>query len=481
MSTQNTHYGRDRIADMLQDVHNLFFIGIGGISMSSLARLARHLGYHVAGSDRADSELAQKMREDGIPVHIGHSADHLAGYEAVIYTVAITEDNPEYAEARRRGLPMISRADYLGYLMCSYRTRIGISGTHGKSTCTSMLAQIFIGAGTDPTVLSGAVLESMGGAYRIGNNEDYFLFEACEYMDSFLDFSPSLAVILNEEYEHVDYFRDMAQVRQSFRNFADRTRMDGQPGLSVANADDAETMRSLENFEGAVVTYAVDREADYRAASIRYTKDGYPAFEVFRHGEPYGSLTLHVPGYHNVYNALAAIAVADLQGLDREAVLRALREFRGAKRRMQYRGRLDGIPVYDDYGHHPTEVEATLKGMTHMGYNRIFCVFQPHTYSRLAQLFDRFVLALNVADEVYVDDVYAAREQSIYGADAATLASRIGEKGFYLGDREKIVEAVRARMRPGDVLVIMGAGSIEQIFDILPLTDRPEEKEEGHD
>ena len=481
MSTQNTHYGRDRIADMLKDVHNLFFIGIGGISMSSLARLARHLGYHVAGSDSQDSELAQKMREDGIPVHIGHSADHLAGYEAVIYTVAIREDNPEYAEARRLGLPMISRADYLGYLMCAYRTRIGVAGTHGKSTCTSMLAQILIEAGTDPTVLLGAVLKSMGGAYRIGDNPEFFLFEACEYKDSFLDFSPSLAVILNEEYEHVDYFADMAQVRRSFRNFADRTRLGGQSGLAVANADDAETMRSLEGFDGEVVTYGIDKEADYGATSIHYTESGYPAFDVQKHGEPYGTLTLQVPGDHNVYNALAAIAVSDRQGLDPEAVLGALHRFRGADRRMQYRGKLDGIPVYDDYGHHPTEVEATLRGMTHLGYERIFCVFQPHTYSRLAQLFDRFVLALDVADEVYVDDVYAAREENVYGVDAAILAQRIGAKAAYLGNREKIVESVRAKLRPGDVLVIMGAGSIEQIFDILPLTDRPEDKEACYD
>ncbi|MBQ3927224.1 MAG: UDP-N-acetylmuramate--L-alanine ligase [Clostridia bacterium] len=474
MATPNTHYGRDQIQAMLKNVDSLFFIGIGGISMSSLARLSAHRGFRVGGSDHTDSAMNQELRKEGIEIFIGHEASHLNSYGAVVYTVAISEDNPEYREAMRRGLPMFSRADYLGYIMCDYKNRIGVSGTHGKSTCTSMLAQIFIQAQKDPTILSGAILKHMSGAYRIGQNRDFFLFEACEYMDSFLDFSPSLAVVLNEEYEHVDYFKTMEQVRTSFRNFTERTKLFGGSGEAVINGDDKETMRSLEGFDGHIITYGIENPAQYRARHISY-RNGFPDFDVLKGETPYGHLTLRIPGYHNIYNALAAIAVADLKGLDSRDVLTALSEFTGAERRMQFRGKLDGIPVYDDYGHHPTEVEATLNGMTHLGFQRIICVFQPHTYSRLAQLLDRFVKALNVADEVFLDDVYAAREKNTFGVDSKVLARRLGEKGHYLGSREKIAEEVRKVLRPGDALVIMGAGSIEQIFDILPLTDRPEE------
>ena len=475
MSTPNTHYGKDKIEQMLAGIDNLFFIGIGGISMSSLARLSAHRGFRVGGSDHADSAMNRQMRDEGIEIFIGHDSSHLDHYDAVVYTVAITADNPEYREAQRRGLPMFSRADYLGYIMCGYETRIGVSGTHGKSTCTSMLAQIFMTAGKDPTILSGAVLKHMDGAYRIGSNRNFFLFEACEYMDSFLDFSPSLAVILNEEYEHVDYFKNMEQVRTSFRNFAERTKLYGGAGETVVNGDDKETMRSLDGFDGRIVTYGIESDATYRARHISY-KAGYPDFDVLKGETPYGHLTLRVPGYHNIYNALAAIAVSDLKGLDSRYVLTALSQFKGADRRMEYRGKLDGIPVYDDYGHHPTEVEATLNGMTHMGFERIICVFQPHTYSRLAQLLDRFVKALEIADEVYLDDVYAAREKNTFGVDSKTLAERLGSRGHYVGSRESTADAVRKILKPGDALVIMGAGSIEQIFDYLPLTDKPEKK-----
>ncbi|MBQ9415654.1 MAG: UDP-N-acetylmuramate--L-alanine ligase [Clostridia bacterium] len=474
MATPNTHFGSEAIRKMLCDVGSIFFIGIGGISMSSLARLAHRKGLKVGGSDRVSSEMTRRLSEEGIEVFIGHAKEHLRGYEAAVYTVAIPEDNPEYEEAVRRGIPLISRADYLGYLMSSFRSRIGVSGTHGKSTCTSMISQIFIDAGEDPTIISGAEFKRMDGACHIGKNEEHFVFEACEYYDSFLDFSPTVAVVLNEEYEHVDFFRDMEQVRQSFRSFMHLTCREGRKGIAVINGDDEDVNESAADFPGTVLRFGFGPDLDYRAVGDRFV-GGYPAFDVEKHGGVVAHVQLSVPGRHNIYNALAAYAVADSCGIDKEPIVQALERFSGAVRRMEYKGTLRGIPVYDDYGHHPTEIRATLNGISQMGFNRIFCVFQPHTYSRLHQLYPDFVDALSVADVVMMDDVYAAREDNVYGVTSEMVARSLGQKGMYPGTRDKIAECLSTLPSKGDVIVIMGAGNIEDIFKILPLDEKEQE------
>lgn len=464
MSIANTHFGAERIREMLSGAKSIYFIGIGGINMSSLAHIAHKRGYRVSGSDRTETDLTARLARRGITVNYTHAAEHVSGFDAVVYTVAISEANPEYVEAQRLGIPCISRADFLGYVMSDYPRRIGISGTHGKSTCTSMCAETFIRAGVSPTVLSGAELTLMGGAYTVGDGDD-FIFEACEYMDSFLDFYPSVAVILNIDLDHVDYFRSLDQMKRSFTAFADKT---GESGYAIANIDDQNVRDALTDYRGTLIGFGIDSaDATYRATDIRCARGRY-SFTVTKQGEPLCEVSLSVTGYHNIYDALACAAAADLSGLSPEDISRGLAAFRGAKRRMEYRGELSGADLYEDYGHHPTEIKTTLEGAKGLADgSRLVCVFQPHTYSRTAALFSDFVSSLSVADRVIVSDIYAAREVDTGAVSSKMLADAIGERATYGGDVKGAADALRAELRSGDVAVIMGAGNITDIFKYL--------------
>ena len=464
MSIANTHFGAERIREMLADAKSIYFIGIGGINMSSLAHIAHKRGYRVSGSDRTETDITARLAKRGITVNYSHAAEHVSDFDAVVYTVAISPDNPEYLEAERRGIPCISRADFLGYIMSSYPRRIGISGTHGKSSCTSMCAETFIRAGVSPTVLSGAELSLMGGAYTVGDGDD-FIFEACEYMDSFLDFYPSVAVILNIDLDHVDYFKSLEQMKRSFAKFAEKT---GAEGYTIANIDDQNVRDALADYVGTTVSFGIESDdAFYRAVDIRCARGRY-SFSITKRGEPLCEISLSVTGYHNIYNALACAAAADLAGLSPEDVSRGLAAFRGAKRRMEYRGELSGAELYEDYGHHPTEVRTTLEGARGLAEGgRLVCVFQPHTYSRTAALFSDFVTSLLVADRVILSDIYAAREIDTGVVSAKMLADAIGERATYGGDVKGAADALRDELKDGDVAVIMGAGNITDIFKYL--------------
>ena len=465
MATPNTHYGAAAIAQMLDGAKHIHFIGVGGVMMSSLALITHRRGSTVSGTDRARTSVTESLEASGIRVYYEHDAAAAQGADMVVYTVAISPENPEYAYAGVNGIPCVSRADYLGYIMMGYVHRVGIAGMHGKSTCTSMCAQIFVDAGADPTVLSGATTACLGGAYRIGGKQN-FLFEACEYMDSFLDFNPSIAVLLNVEMEHVDYFKSMEQIRTSFGKYADLT---GESGFAVVNCDDPEVMASVGQYTGGVVTFGIENEyATFRAVNLTY-EGGYPAFDILLDGEMFSHVQLSVSGKHNVYNALAAAASAHLCGICAEEIASGLHAFGGAGRRMEYKGRLNGAPVFDDYGHHPTEVAATLQGMCQMGFERIFCVFQPHTYSRTAQLADAFVKAFAAADQVILVDIYAAREKDSRGISSAKLASRMGAHARYIPEFDKIAEVLQGEITERDAVVIMGAGDVYRLFAHLPL------------
>ena len=324
MSTENTHFGAEGIEKMLDGCQSIFFIGIGGINMSSLAHISHLRGYRVGGSDRTRTSLTEKLASQGIEISYDHDAKNVEDYDAVVYTVAISPDNPEYVRAHERGIPCISRADYLGYIMTGYKNRIGVSGMHGKSTCTSMCATVFMQGGADPTVLSGAELDAMEGAYRIGQSEN-FIFEACEYMDSFLDFNPSTAIILNVEMDHVDYFHSMEQICDSYAKFASFT---GKEGFVIANADNEYIPTVLEGYEGTVITFGVtNKHADYTAINIRYP-EGFPEFDVMRRDEFFCHVKLSVTGEHNVYNALAACAAADLAKISPDDISAGLASLR---------------------------------------------------------------------------------------------------------------------------------------------------------
>ena len=487
MSTPNTHEGSARIKACLKACADrkgsVFFIGVGGVMMSSLALLTARAGYSVFGSDRARTAVTDTLEARGITVCYGHDSRNIpADCGLVVYTVAISEDNPEYTEAHGRGIPCVSRADYLGALMTDYTRRVGVAGMHGKSTCTSMCAQILLDAEVDPTILSGATYAPMGGAYRLGDSKEHFLFEACEYMDSFLDFKPTVAVLLGAELEHVDYFKDMEQITESFARFASLT---GEGGVTVVNLDDSDIMESARRAldrgrTGRLITFSAagNPAADFRAEHIRMER-GLPCFELIARGESLGSVTMAVPGRHQVINALAAAAAMEACGIPRAAILSGLTRYCGAGRRMEYKGTVTGAKGYDDYGHHPTEVKATLEGAKALcgaesEEGRLICVFQPHTYSRTTSLYSEFLTAFDAADKVIFMDIYAAREDNIYGVSSAGLAADINRraaadahKADYCTTPAEAAEAIRSLAKEGDTVVIMGAGDVIKVTQAL--------------
>jgi UDP-N-acetylmuramate--alanine ligase len=472
LSTPNTHLGAIRIREIMSasKEKEIFFLGAGGIMMSSLALLTKRAGYATRGSDRSRTALTEKLEAAEIEMFYGHSESNLGdNCGAVVYTVAVSPDNPEYARAQREGIPCISRADYLGYIMTGYKNRVGIAGMHGKSTCTSMCAEIFLSAAkdaciADPTVISGAEYASMSGAYHLGEH-DNFIFEACEYMDSFLDFNPNVAVLLNAEMEHVDYFKSIEQIRDSFKKYASLV---GADGTVIYNADDKNIVMSVSDINTNKISFALEAEADVTAINIKCCT--YPMeFDVVMRGETVAHVTLPSFGRHNVYNALAAFTAAYSCGINADEIAQGLRNFKGAKRRMEYKGSLLGASVYDDYGHHPTEIGATLEGAKTACTQRLVCVFQPHTYSRTSALADKFVEAFDCADKVILTDIYAARETNESGITSARVAEMIGEKAIYGGDIESTAATLKKTVREGDLVIVMGAGDIFKIYGMLDL------------
>lgn len=447
-----------QIENLVTNAKQIFFIGIGGISMSSLAVITKNNGKDVKGSDRTESALTQKMEICGIEISYEHKAENVHGASLVVYTAAVSDTNPEMLEADRLGIPKLSRAEYLGYLMSSYKNRIGVSGTHGKSSVTSMLAEIYMAGGYDPTVVSGAELSSIGGAYRIGNNEN-FIFEACEYCDSFLSFYPTTAVVTNVEYDHADYFRDMEQMRESFRKYVNIAQN------AVLNADDPETLDLRKHFNGKAVTFSIKGNGDYNAENIVY-KNGCASFDIVKDNETLCAVTLRVVGEHNVKNALCAAAAAFENGVDSKAVRDGLNAFKGAKRRFEYMGKTEsGAEVYNDYAHHPSELKAVL-GAAKALNKRIISVFQPHTYSRTASLFCDFVQSFENSDITVFADIYAARETDTLGMSAQLLAQKT-PRSIYVGSNENIAEYLKKSAGRNDIVLILGAGDIVKLGNMI--------------
>jgi UDP-N-acetylmuramate--alanine ligase len=468
MSTPNTHHGAERLSALLAKdrCEKIFFCGLGGVNMSSLAHMAMELGYKVAGSDRTESDLTRALSAAGADVRYGHSADNVIGCDAFVYTVAIAPDNPEYVKAGELGIPRISRADFLGYVMTAREMRIGICGTHGKSTTTAMCHSIFEAAGADPTVMCGSALSGIGSPYRPGRGK-HFIFEACEYMDSFLDFNPTAAVILNVEMDHVDYFHSIEQMRQSYASFAKITEKNG---AAIYNADDENTVKALESYRGRRISFGIKNEnADFRASDIEFNGKGY-SFTVLKNGGHYLRAELSVPGRHNILDALAAVAASYYGGIAPEDAAKGLSLFSGTHRRMEYKGELNGAPVFDDYAHHPTEIAATLEAARSLcGDGKVVCVFQSHTYSRTHALMDGFAEVLKNADKVLIAPIFPARETDTLGVDQYKLAERIGPNAAGFDRFGEIAEALSKTVSENDVAVIMGAGNINEIFPILDL------------
>ncbi len=434
--------------------NKIHFVGIGGVSMSALASIMKLRGKTVTGSDMSESAAVRSLMAEGIEVSIGHSADNIKDAELVVYTAAVSRENPELVAAREAGIEVTERSVFLGYILSGYACPIGVSGTHGKTTCTSMIAQALLGAETDPTVLIGGTLPIIGHNFRVGRSEN-IVYESCEYVDSFLHFHSKICVILNIEADHLDYFKDLAHIESSFAKYAALTYKDG---VVVANGDCPSTRRALANHEGQVKYFSLeDDKADFYANII--SQKGYPEFEVYEDGKLMGICKLSVPGHHNVANALAALAACRMLGLDYQPLIKALASFGGACRRFEYKGKYNGVTVVDDYAHHPSEITATLKAAASLGFNEIWCVFQPHTYTRTKMLFDEFATALSLADNVVLLDIYAAREKPDPSVNSSDLATKI-DGATYCNSFESATRFLQENMKDGDILITMGAGNV---------------------
>lgn len=452
---------------MKPDIHSYIrpgahahLVGIGGVSMSPLAEVLHGAGVVISGSDLHESAAVDHLRALGIPVVIGHRGESVRGAGCVIRTAAVHDDNPEIAAAHAAGIPVFERAEAWGAIMRRYEHALCVAGTHGKTTTTSMCTHIFLAAQRDPTVMIGGTLPALGAGHRVGQG-DTIILESCEYCNSFLSFFPTIAVILNIEADHLDFFKDLEDVERSFRRFADLV---PEGGRIIANRDDANTMATLAGETRPVTTFGLE-EGDVHAAGLTWEK-GLPAFDVVCRGEVYAHVSLKVPGLHNVKNALAAAASAMALGVPGEAVERGLAQFRGAGRRFEHKGSFHGAEVYDDYAHHPGELEALLDTARSLGYERVVCAFQPHTYTRTAALFDDFVEVLKKPDVILLAEIFAAREDNESGISSRDLAERI-PGARYFATLPEVTAALRELARPGDLILTVGAGDVYTVGEAL--------------
>lgn len=446
---------------------NIHFIGIGGISMSGLAAILLKEKFNISGSDTKESELTAKLKHMGATIFLGHRALNITdNVQLVVYTAAIKEDNEEFKAAKEKAIPMLTRAQLLGQIMDNFPQSIAISGTHGKTTTTSMIAQILLAAETDPTVSVGGILSCISGNIRIGNS-DIFLTEACEYTNSFHHFNPKYALILNIDADHLDFFKDLAEIRSSFRIFAEKVSPDG---FIIINGEIPKHQELTSNLPSNIITYGFDSHNIYYADNIQFHAEGKVIFTLMHKDLSVGSITLHVPGMHNISNAVAAAALALEMHLPFPVIQNALSSFSGTKRRFEYKGNIGGVTIIDDYAHHPTEITATIKAAQKYGKKRIICVFQPHTYTRTKAFLNEFAASLSEADVVVLADIYAAREKETLGISSIDLLKKIENLGtdvHYFSSFSEIENFLLKKCMNDDLLITMGAGDIVLVGDHL--------------
>lgn len=455
-----------------ENIKNIFFIGIGGISMSGLAEILVEMGFHVSGSDQKSSDITDMLEKRGIKVIIGHNAKNVQGSDLVVYTAAVREDNPERQEAEKLGIASIERAVLLGEIMKKYPLSIAVSGTHGKTTTTSMVASIMLKADKNPTIHVGGVLDSIGGNTYIGSG-DYFIAEACEYVESFLHFRPHLALILNIDLDHVDYFKDIEHIKSSFGKFIDLVDKDG---YVVGCVDDLNTREVLnkelaKNNSRKIITYGLNSpDAYFTAKDLSYNEHGYPSFTLVKNNEEIAKIELCVPGIHNVNNALGAVATCDAFGCSIDAIKEGLLGFSGAHRRFERKGVKNGVIIIDDYAHHPTEIKATLKAAKNSNASSVWAVFQPHTYTRTKALLEDFSKAFENADKVVICDIYAAREADlgvVHSKDLVKKLKEIGKDAIYMASFSEACEYLNNNAKSGDMVLTIGAGDIYKVGEMF--------------
>lgn len=452
-------HNKKPISDFFVPGKRAHLVGIGGVSMCPLAEVLRDKGLVIQGSDISESDTVKHLRSQGISVSIGHNADNLGDCDLVIRTAAVHDSNPEISGAIARGIPVYERAQAWGAIMQHYPNALCVSGTHGKTTTTSMCTHIFMAAEADPTVMIGATLPLLGSGYRVGQG-DTIILESCEYCNSFLSFYPTVAVVLNVEEDHLDFFKDLEEIKRSFRRFAELVPSRGRVIVNADNAGARDAVRGLDAF-----TFGLDSPAECTAVNLR-EEEGRPVFDIHVHDEFYAHVSLHVYGRHNVSNALAAASAAYVLGIPGEAVEKGLESFTGAGRRFEYKGTFNGAEIYDDYAHHPDELHALLTTARGLNRRRLIVAFQPHTYSRTAKLFDRFVEELKLADVVVLAEIYAAREQNTLGISSADLSREV-PGSVYCSTLDKTADALRRLAQPGDLILTVGAGDIYRAGDKL--------------
>jgi len=451
----------------LSNIEYIHFVGIGGISMSGLAEILLDQGYRISGSDLKASNVTDKLRKLGITINFNHCEDNITNPDLIVYTVAVKDSNPEMIKAKRLGIPIIDRAALLGEIMKSYPYSIAISGTHGKTTTTSMISTIMLEAELNPTIHLGGELDSIGGNTKIGGNK-YFITEACEYYESFLKFHPYIAVILNIDLDHVDYFRDIEHIKSAFLKFASLVPKDG---YVVANLDDINTKELLSKISCNVITFGINSaDAVWSAEDISYDDSGCVIFTLKKDKEPITEIRLCVPGSYNVSNSLAAISTCYALGCSIDSIKDGLLKFSGTHRRFETKGIVNNIRVVDDYAHHPTEVRASLKASRNLGCTKIWCVFQPHTYTRTKSFLNEFAESFSDVDTVIITDIFAAREKDTGEIHSSALAEAInlrGQKAIYIKEFDSIVEYLADNALPGDLIVTMGAGDVYKIGEMF--------------
>ncbi len=443
-------------------------IGIGGIGLSAIAEILLAKGYKVSGSDIKESDITQSLENHGATIYIGHDESNISNCDTVIYTSAVSDDNPELISARKKNIPTLSRAEMLGQIMKDYSHNIAVSGTHGKTTTTSMVSLILEDGHFDPTILVGGKLDKIGGNVKIGKGP-FLITEACEYMDSFLELNPKIEIILNIDSDHLDYFKDIDHIVSSFQKFANLVPIDG---LIVAYSANAFVKSIIHNVSCKTVTFGFDDSCDYYANHIEFNSEGMPLFDVYYSGEKLCAIQLLVPGEHNISNSLAAIACCHTLGVSIDVIVKTLESFEGTKRRFDIIGITpDLLKVVDDYAHHPEEIKATLSACKNVPHKKLWCVFQPHTYTRTKALFEEFTDAFDFADGIIITDIYAAREKNIYKIKASDLIDEIKKKHpnkkdiYYISDFEDIADFIIEKTNPKDLVITMGAGDVYKVAE----------------
>ena len=453
--------------DNLKQYKHIHMIGIGGVSMSGIAEILHNWGIFVTGSDCTRTKTTDRLSSHGIFVSIGSNTNLVEKADLVIYSAAIKQDDPELICAQENSIPTVERADFVGYITRIYNETIGISGTHGKTTTTSMISLCFIEAGLDPSIQVGAMLKEINGNYRVGNS-DYFILEACEYVESFLKFSPKSSIVLNIDNDHLDYFKNFDNVKNAFIKFV---KLLPNNGFLVVNGDDRNCLNLKEYTNAKLITYGINnKSADFTANNITFDDNGFPEFDVYYKNNFFDKIKLSVPGSHNILNALATIALSHQYGLSKTAIRNGLLSFTGAHRRFEFIGNLNNASIFDDYAHHPTEIKATFNSLSNKKYNKSWVVFQPHTYSRTKNLLSDFADSLKDFDNIIITDIYAAREKNEFGISSKDLINelnKLGKSALYISDFKDIANYLKDNVKENDIVITLGAGTITNLGKML--------------